>query len=93
MKVVPEQIGVADALAVTGGAGTTQTWIEAVVVQPLALKVYTYVAKTELNVVLSSASLIFPVPEADGLLIPVTAVRLQLKVVPKTELVGEYEKR
>ena len=42
--------------------------------------------------VLVSVSLILPVPLAAALLIPVTAARVQLNVVPVTELVAVYAK-
>ena len=42
-------------------------------------------------VVLISISFGLPVPEAGGLLIPTTAARVQLKVVPAVLLVGLYE--
>ena len=87
-KLVPEHIDVADAPTVTGGAGTTSTCMLAVVEQAFKLRVYTYVTKTEFSVVLSRISLIAPVPDSDGLEIPVTAARVQLKLVPGTELVG-----
>jgi len=38
--------------------------------------------------VLTNVSLIGPVPELDGLLIPSTADRVQAKVVPTVPLVG-----
>jgi hypothetical protein len=44
-----------------------------------------------LSVVLFNTSFGLSVPEAAGLLIPVTALRTQLKVVPEVALVGLYE--
>ncbi len=46
---------------------------------------------TGFTVVLISVSLILPVPEPAGLLIPATIALVQLKVVPLTLLVGVYE--
>lgn len=57
-------------------------------VQPFAVKVYTYVTIMGAAVVFISLSPGSPVPVAVGLLIPVTAVRLQVNVVPIVELVG-----
>jgi hypothetical protein len=60
----------------------------AVLEQPFAVSVYTYVTLTALEVVFIKVSFIAPVPVAAALLIPVTAARLQLNVVPDTSLVG-----
>ncbi len=48
---------------------------------------------TGFTVVLISVSLILPVPEPAGLLIPATIALVQLKVVPLTLLVGVYENK
>jgi hypothetical protein len=58
-------------------------------VQPFAVKIYEYVTGILDKVVFVSVSLMLPVPEEGGLLIPATAARVQLILVPETEEVGE----
>ena len=66
----------------------TVTTTICVFVQPLAVNVYTYVTFTGEPVVSVSVSEIAPVPLEAGLLIPATAARVQVNVVPVTLLVG-----
>src|SRR5688572_2389978 len=90
---VPLKLDVSDVLLIVQlvGAGNTSLTVTntfRVLVQPLAVKVYTYVTLTGELVVLLSVSVILPVPLAALLLIPVTAARVQLNVVPDTLLNG-----
>jgi len=92
--VVPLKVDVSDVLLIVQfatGAGLTELTVTTtfrVLVQPLAVKVYTYVTLTGELVVLISVSVILPEPLAAALLIPVTAARVQLNVVPDTLLDG-----
>ena len=89
--VVPLKVDVSDVLLIVQFAtiaGLTVTTTFRVLVQPLAVKVYTYVTLTGELVVLISVSVILPEPLAATLLIPVTAARVQLNVVPDTLLDG-----
>jgi len=89
--VVPLKVDVSDVLLIVQFAtiaGLTVTTTFRVLVQPLAVKVYTYVTLTGVLVVLISVSVILPEPLAAELLIPVTAARVQLNVVPDTLLDG-----
>jgi hypothetical protein len=92
--VVPLKVDVSDVLLIVQfatGAGLTELTVTTtfrVLVQPLAVKVYTYVTLTGVLVVLISVSVILPEPLAAELLIPVTAARVQLNVVPDTLLDG-----
>jgi len=89
--VVPLKVDVSDVLLIVQFAtiaGLTVTTTFRVLVQPLAVKVYTYVTLTGELVVLISVSVILPEPLAAELLIPVTAARVQLNVVPDTLLDG-----
>src|SRR6185295_15533978 len=74
---------------VTAATVTTTFWVFE---HPFAVSVYAYVTLTEDAVVFSNVSLIFPVPLAAALLIPVTVARLHANVVPVVLLVAVYVK-
>ena len=73
---------------VTTGTELTLTTTFWVLIHPFAVNVITYVTFTAVLNVLTSVSLIVPVPAAAALLIPGTAARLQEKVVPEVMLAG-----
>ena len=78
--------GVSELVNVGEGLTVTVTFWE--FEHPLAVSVKTYITLIEFAVVLISISFGLPDPEAAGLLIPATAARLHVNMVPAVELVG-----